>query len=149
MSSTTDRLRTDAWLLRGISSIPGELRLAAGTLSFTCRGTGSAWPFQLRKLAHAVHQPQLHATLEQGKSFELFRWPVNELTAAQPWYYFGGGLLLRHEGVTLRFSFGEPASNSDGIGSAADQLSEVRSMRRVGALWVSALASVAAQTGPD
>lgn len=138
-----DRLTSDAWLLRGISSIPGELRLAAGVLSFTCAGTGSAWSFQLRKLGHVVRQPQLANTLEAGQRVEVFRWPANAITATQPWYYFGGGIVLRHQGITLRFSFGEPASSSDGIAAATAELREVRTMRQRGALWVKVLANAA------
>lgn len=133
-------LHTDAWLLRGISSIPGTLRLAAGMLSFTCTGAGSAWPFQLRRLGHVVQQPQLAAILEHGASFEVFRWPVERIVAVQPWYYVGGGLVLRHEGIVLRFSFGRPASSGDGIAAATAQLHEVGTMRRRGTMWMDALA---------
>ena len=43
-------IRTEAWLLRGISSLPGMLELADGNLSFTAFGSGNFWGFQLRKL---------------------------------------------------------------------------------------------------
>lgn len=135
------QLDTDAWLLRGISSIPGELRLAAGVLSFTCTGAGSAWPSQLRKLGRAVHQPQLAAALESQTRLELFRWPVDGIVATVPWYYFGGGIVLRHQGITLRFSFGRPASSGDGISDASAEFHEVGVMRRRGKIWMDALAN--------
>lgn len=143
-----DRLHTDAWLLRGISSIPGELHLASGTLSFTCTGAGSAWPFQLRKLGRVIRSPELTTALEAGTPFELFRWPASTVAATQPWYYFGGGIVLRHDGITLRFSFGRPATHGDGVAAAADELHQVRAMRRRGALWVSALAHATANAAP-
>lgn len=143
------RLRTDAWLLRGVSSIPGELRLAAGTVSFTCSGTGSAWPFQLRRLGRALAQPTLAESLEAGRAFQLFRWPVAQVHATVPWYYFGGGIRLRHQGIELRFSFGRPASGSRSLAAAAAELEEVRSMRSRGRLWAKALAASASRGSGD
>lgn len=140
------RLRTDAWLLRGISSIPGELRLSAGTLTFTCSGTGSAWPFQLRALGRVMGRPSLAESLEDGQPFQLFRWPVDQVHAAVPWYYFGGGIKLRHQGIRLRFSFGRPASNGRNLAAAAAELREVGDMRRRGRLWQQALSSAASRS---
>ncbi len=77
-------LRTDAWLLRGMSSIPGELRLSAGTLSFVCSGTGSAWPFRLRKLARALRDPSLVNVLQEGPPAPLFQWPGAMNTRLMP-----------------------------------------------------------------
>ena len=134
-----NHLRTDAWLLRGISSIPGELQLAAGTLSFTCSGTGSAWPFQLRTLGKTMKQPSLVEALEEGKQFQLFQWPADQVQAYLPWYYFGGGIKLRHRGIHLRFSFGRPASSGYVLASAAAELNEVGTMRSRGKLWAAAL----------
>jgi len=37
------QLTTEAWLYRGISTIPGQLSLSAGRLSFVAVGTGTAW----------------------------------------------------------------------------------------------------------
>jgi hypothetical protein len=70
------RLRTDAWLLRGVSSIPGELRLAAGTSSFTSSGTGSAWPLQRRRLGRALAQPTL---AESAEASGIGRHPPEEV----------------------------------------------------------------------
>lgn len=133
------RLNTPAWLLRGISSIPGELRLSSGKLSFVCLGTGSAWPFQLRKLGRALGQESLAQSLEKGKPFQLFLWPADQVQATLPWYYFGGGIKLQHQGVQLRFSFGRPSTGSHNIAAAAAELKEIGTMRNRGKLWAKAL----------
>jgi hypothetical protein len=133
-------LRTDAWLLRGIGSIPGELKLTSGTLAFEAFGTGSAWPFQLRKLQHLLSQPQLAQSLEQGNSIQLFSWPARDVSCVLPWYYFGGGMKLQHDGVELRFSFGRPSSGGQSLAQAGTELQEVGTMRARGKLWAAALA---------
>jgi hypothetical protein len=139
------RLRTDAWLLRGISSIPGELRLANGNLSFTCSAYGSAWPFQLRKLGQLLNQPTLAKALEEGKTFLLFQWPVEQVQSTVPWYYFGGGIKLRHHNIRFRFSFGRPTSGGHILASAAADLKELGAMRSRGKLWSKALATAASR----
>lgn len=133
-------LRTEAWLLRGISSVPGALRLKGGMLSFVASGTGSAWPWQLRKLAVLLGKPGLAESIDAGKPVVLFEWPVAEVDVATPWYYFGGGIKLRHGGVALRLSFGRPAASSHTLGDAAVELNEVTAMRARGSLWVQAIA---------
>ena len=140
------RLRTDAWLLRGISSIPGELRLAGGKLSFTCSAFGSAWPFQLRKLGQLFDQPSLAKSLEEGKQFQLFQWCVEQVQSTVPWYYFGGGIKLRHQGIELRFSFGRPTSGGHNLAAAASDLKELGAMRGRGKLWSKALATAASRS---
>ena len=135
---TPPELRTDAWLLRGISGIPGELRLRAGTLSFTAHGAGSAWPRQLHKLAALLDRPPFNAALDAGTPVELFAWPVAEICVSQPWYYFGGGIKLRHRGAGLRMSFGRPVARH-APGRAFADLREVVTMRARGRLWAAAL----------
>jgi hypothetical protein len=136
-----NRLRTEAWLLRGISALPGELRLNSGKLSFIISGTGSAWPFQLRKLGALLNQPALAKAVEEGRSFQLFEWDAHQVQVSTPWYYFGGGIKLKHYATRLRFSFGRPASNSRGLAGAAAELKEVGVMRSRGKLWAKALAN--------
>ncbi len=140
------RLRTDAWLLRGISSIPGELRLANGRLSFTSSAFGSAWPFQLRKLGRLLDQPSLAKSLEEGKTFQLFQWSADQVQSTVPWYYFGGGIKLRHQGIHLRFSFGRPTSGGHNLATAVADLKELGTMRSRGKLWSKALANAASRT---
>ncbi len=151
-----DALRSDAWLLRGISSIPGELKLREGRLSFRAEYFGNAWPFQTRRLERLLDRPGLAASLERGEARVLFDWPLDELTVWCPWYYFGGGLKLRRAGVTLRLSLGQPANTEANLGSsgtplalgpAAENLGEVRRMRRQGKRWLAALAA-AKMPGP-
>jgi hypothetical protein len=143
------RLRTEAWLLRGISSLPGELRLASGNLSFTSSGTGSTWPFQLRKLGVVLAQPGLAKAVEEGKPFQFFVWPARDVEVVVPWYYFGGGMKLRYQGIELRFSFGRPASSRQGLASVAADLKEVGAMRGRGRLWAEALAKATARNTDD
>jgi hypothetical protein len=140
------RLRSDAWLLRGISSIPGELKLANGKLTFTCSTFGSAWPFQLRKLGQLLGQPSLAEALEEGNTVQVFQWRVEQVQSTVPWYYFGGGIKLRHQGIHLRFSFGRPTSGGHNLASAAADLKELGAMRSRGKLWSKALATAASRT---
>jgi hypothetical protein len=133
-------LRTDAWLLRGISSIPGELALRGGSLVFTAFNTGSAWPWQLRKLEREVGASGIAAKIDAGERTTVFRWPVAEVDSDCPWYYFGGGLRLRRGGVVLKFSFGRPANTrSNTLADLGDNLAELSSMRKRGRMWQSAL----------
>ncbi|MCA0374232.1 MAG: hypothetical protein LCH84_01100 [Gemmatimonadetes bacterium] len=134
-----ERLRTAAWLLRGISSIPGELRLERGVLVFTATGAGTLWPFQWRRLARALRRPTLSPPAHGETAVDLFAWPVEAVRVTAPWYWFGGGLVVRHEGIRLRISFGRPVAPAEGLGEAADQVREVRLMRQRGRQWVAAL----------
>jgi hypothetical protein len=88
-----------------------------------------------------MSRPSLAKALEEGNPFQLFQWPANQVQATLPWYYFGGGIKLRHQGIQLRFSFGRPASSSHGIAAAASELKEVGVMRSRGKLWSKALAA--------
>lgn len=137
---TTSELRTPAWLLRGISSLPGELRLRSATLSFVAHGSGSAWPGQLRTLASLLGTEPLGAALDAGRFVELFSWPVADITVSQPWYYVGGGIKVRREGIVLRISFGRQVGARGGPDRAVADLGEVATMRARGRLWASALA---------
>ena len=140
---TTPDLRTPAWLLRGISSVPGELRLSSATVSFVAHGSGSAWPGQLRTLASLLGRHSFGAELDAGRSAELFAWPAREVAVEQPWYYFGGGLRLRHRGVDLRISFGRPAGGARSPRQAMAEFREFAAMRARGKLWAAALANAA------
>ena len=139
-------LHSEAWLMRGISGIPGELRLSSQTLSFTATGTGSAWPFQLRKLAAQLHRPIPGEALERGQPVELFAWPVREIVSRAPWFYFGGGINLRRGRVVLRISFGKPVGVLGDPGNALTGLRDLGAMRALGGRWASALAE-ASQRG--
>ena len=152
------RLRTESWLLRGISSIPGELVLNAQSLSFIATNTGSAWPWQLRKLERLLGSKGIARAIDDGTRTTAFEWPVREVRAWCPWYYFGGGIKLQHEAVVLRFSFGAPGNMQlrprprDSVAvlqQVSDTIEEVRSMRSVGALWQAALERTAREDNPD
>jgi hypothetical protein len=147
-SNRPSRLRSEAWLLRGISSIPGELALKGETLSFTALNTGSAWPWQLRKLEREMAAPGIAETIDRGERTLVFSWPVREIEAWCPWFYFGGGIKLKRQGLGLRFSFGAPANTQsvqrrmDPIAAAENiggTLGQVQAMRSLGAMWQAAL----------
>ncbi len=142
-----NRLRTEAWLLRGISSIPGELLLQGGALKFIAQGTGSAWPWQIAKLERLLQASGYAIAAEAGKPFALFEWPVSEVEAVVPWYYFGGGIVLARNGRRLRFSFGSPASTNRSLASAFENIRKVGVMRSRGRLWSTAIAKASGKPG--
>ena len=133
--------RTEAWLLCGISSVPGELVLKSGVLSFVASDTGSAWPSQLRKLERRLGAPGLAAALSESASFTLFRWPVETVMHRTPWYYFGGGIKITGSSCTLAFSFGRPG-NESGDGD----ISSIGVMREHGKQWREALNEAASSS---
>ncbi len=82
-------LRTQAWLLLGlVSSIPGELILRDRAISFVTRGSGSAWPRQLRRLERMLAVPGLARQIEDEASTTVFQWRIDEVTVRLPWYYW-------------------------------------------------------------
>ena len=145
-------LSTEAWLLLGISSVPGNLMLSGGAIAFTATGTGSAWPWQLRSLGREMGESRLARVLDSGGRVVVFRWPIQELSFWVPWYYFGGGMKIRRGRQVLKLSFGRPVGTggltsdpSEGLRQAAANFKEVGLMRSTGALWVSALSAAAAK----
>lgn len=143
-------LCTEAWLLRGISSIPGALSLQRGLVTFTAHGAGSAWPWQLRKLERIMRAEGLATSIEAGEASVVFRWPVSDARFWIPWYYFGGGLILEHDGQRLRFSFGRPANTHVPVKDLANVVSNIREvthMRATGRAWLSALSRARVDMG--
>jgi hypothetical protein len=147
-SKAASNLQTKAWLLLGFSSLPGELSLRAGILSFVASNTGSAWPWQLRKLEKIVGSQGIAASVEQGKKTLLFQWPAKDLQHWFPWHYFGGGMKIKRQGQVLRFSFGTPANMrlrghgrdpESVIQDVSAGITDVQNMRAVGTMWRSAL----------
>lgn len=130
-------LSSPAWLLRGISSIPGELRLCDSRISFIAHGMGSAWDWQLEKLERVAGSPGFAKSLEDGSTASLFNESLTDIHVRSPWYYFSGGLVLQIRGVSYRLSFGKPASSSNDD----DELGTVSTMRQAGKMWLRALAS--------
>lgn len=132
-------MRTDAWLLRGISSIPGTLALVDDRLRFTASGHGSAWPFQLRTLERHAARPGLARRLDAGKTALVFDVPLGEVRdVAFPWYYFSGGVKMTVHGARYRFSFIRP-NGSLAPGGADYAESEMSRARRNGRAWQAAL----------
>lgn len=138
-------LRTEAWLLLGlVSSLPGELVLRDGAISFVAWGTGSAWPSQLRRLERLLGTPGIAKRIEDEDRTAVFRWPVGEVSIRMPWHYFGGGLKIRRDTAEVRISFGRPANTRGGVeagslGAAAENLREVAAMRDRGRMWIAAI----------
>ena len=130
-------LSSPAWLLRGISSIPGELRLSDSRISFIAHDAGSAWDWQLRELERVAGNPGFARSLKDGSTVALFNESLADIQVRSPWYYFSGGLVLQIRGESYRLSFGKPAraSNDD------DELATVSTMRQAGKRWLHALTS--------
>ena len=154
MNSTT-RLRSTAWLLRGISSVPGQLELARGRLSFTSTGTGTAWPWQLRKLERDVGKPGLATRIDSGQASPVFDAPLDGVLVTFPWYYFSGGLKVRVGTTPLRFSLGTPPNTRmpvdrsdplEAIPRAIEEMRDIGSMRAAGKAWKMALLSATRET---
>ena len=131
----SNTLCTPAWLLRGISSIPGRLRLRDSRLSFVADGVGSAWDWQLEKLERAAGSAGFTEALKGGRSATLFDEPMPGIGVRSPWYYFAGGLVLRVGGQRYRVSFGKPVGPARGD----DELATLISMRQAGKRWLHAL----------
>ena len=132
----TKALSSPAWLLRGISSIPGELRLSGSRICFNAYERGSAWDWQLKKLERVAGKPGFVKSLKSGSTTLLFNEPLKDIQVHSPWYYFSGGLVLQIRGESYRLSFGRPArSSSDG-----DEMGTVFTMRHLGKKWLHALA---------
>lgn len=120
-----------AWLLRGISSVPGELRLRGSQLSFVAQERGSAWDWQLKKLQRNSRDADFADKLRSGNHATLFNEPLAAVTVRFPWYYFSGGLVVMVRRQVYRLSFGQAASSS----MASNELEAVSTMRRVGKRW--------------
>jgi|SRR5687767_1462971 len=133
------RLRSEAWLLRGISSVPGHLALTPDRLTFIADGPGTAWRWQLRKLERHLRTPGLAARIDAAKTILVLDAPLAELSVTFPWYYFSGGLKVGYRDASLRFSFGRPPNTAEGRRGVAAGLHEITSMRSVGKAWSAAL----------
>lgn len=118
-----------AWLLRGISSVPGQLVLDSGFLSFSTNCPGSAWPWQLRKLERQLGTEGVAQALLAGEQCSVFRWQMGSFAWRSPWYVFGGGINLTRNGQKLRIGFGDQTSG----------VNDVNAMRKLGQAWLEAL----------
>lgn len=138
------KFKSMAWLLRGISSIPGELKLADGRLSFKAFGFGTFWRFQLDRLEQETGQPSLAERLDNGETAMVFHFPVSDVDVRFPWYYFSGGLVITVESIKYKFSFGRPANTgttalNKNVLQAMNELREAGNMRQTGKAWRKAL----------
>lgn len=140
-------MHSDAWLLRGVSSIPGRLLLEHGHIRFVVSSSGTAWPWQLRKLARQLATTWPGDGDGRARDAELFRWPLDGVRAWAPRYYFSGGIRLAHAGRVLRFSFGRPV-DAEARGEELDVYREVDRMRATGLQWRATLSQAGVQCGP-
>ncbi len=129
-------MSSPAWMLRGISAIPGALELRGSVLSFVAHDTGTAWDWQLRKLERQAGRAGIMDALKDDRPAVLFREARTDIRVRCPWYYFSGGIVVQIGRQTYRLSFGRPARSS---GSEEDELQSVSHMRRVGKQWLRAL----------
>ena len=128
-------MSSKAWLLRGISSIPGELTLTDSLLSFTAENTGTAWDWQLKRLEHASGSAGFMNALQRGRRAVLFSESLADVRVRSPWYYFSGGVVLEIRQQKYRLSFGQPVGSS----AEEDELQTITTMRRAGKQWLRAL----------
>lgn len=133
------KLSHEAWLLRGISSIPGQLTLAKGKLTFTTASSGSAWSWQLKRLERDAKKPGLAAALQEGEEVVVFDFAVTDIKVVFPWYYFSGGLQIKAGGVSYNFSFARPANENRSDADAFAGAAEIPEIRRKGKAWKAAL----------
>ena len=109
-------MRTDAWLLQGLTrSWPGQLRLSGRRLSF------------------------LGA---DGRC--VFSEPLDRVQVRFPWFYFSGGLVVQTPDARHRISFGAPAQaqRSKSLRAAVGEIRNIVHMRRIGRLWMRTLADL-------
>jgi hypothetical protein len=99
LSSEAWLLRSPEWLITGVGSVPGELKLADGRLSFTAFGRGNLGRRQLNKLEGDAHQPGLADRMNGGENSVVFELPITEVEVEFPWHYFECGLRVRVENV--------------------------------------------------
>lgn len=148
-------MQSPAWLLRGVDNLPGEMKLAAGRLSFTAHGRGSLGKSQLEKLARDAKRPDLVESMRSTGQGVVFDLPLAEATVSFPWYYFSGGCKVRVDGFQHKISFGEPTEGAsrldspedlaffvglhDAAGQAGGDLREAGHMRASGKAWKSRL----------
>lgn len=145
------RFDSPVWLLRGISSLPGQMDLVDGWLSLRLLGEGNAWDWQLRKLARLTADSDLIDRLLDGQRPLVFRERLENLSIDWPWYYFRGGLVVTAGEARWRISFGPPVGNvgNRSLESALDNLNTVVSMRAIGKRWLQAIESACRPLEPD
>lgn len=139
MAHFSTPLCTDAWLLRGINSMPGTLKLAGGRLSYTACGAGTFWRRQLRKLETEVGRAGLAKRLYENEKAIVFDVSLADVQEVHfPWFYFSGGVKLTLYGVRYRFGFEQPA-NTRVASEGGDLIGQIARARRLGKAWKAVL----------
>jgi hypothetical protein len=104
----TQNFSSEAWLCRGISTVPGELKLEDGRLSYTAFGFGTILWFQRGKLEREAHQPGLADRMRRGENSVVFDARMTDVETEFPWYD-PGGLRIRVGEAKYRIVFSESA----------------------------------------
>lgn len=135
----TKRLRSKAWLLRGVSSLPGILSLDGHRLTFTATVAGSFWRRQLQQLEQETKAAGLAERMLQGEHTVLLDAALADVRDVTfPWYYFTGGGKLSVRDVRYRFSFARPTSTRV-VYAVARLLQDIDEGRGQGRLWKAVL----------
>lgn len=135
MGSAPPSLCSVAWLLVGIRSIPGELRLQRGRLSFVAQGTGTALERQLLRFERHACSEDFSSRLKAGQRATLFDELLADVQVASPWHFFSGGMVVTTRCDSYRFAFGQPLPAWD----ACQDMKAAARMRRVGKQWIAML----------
>jgi hypothetical protein len=135
------QLSTEAWLIRGISHGPGELKLAYGRLSFTAYGSGILWKFQLNKLERDASRPGLADRMRSGENSVVFELPISDVEVDFPWYSVNSCLRVKAGGVRYLFTFSDPSSYQckHGIGGILKGCQAMVKCWPVGKAWKNVL----------
>lgn len=141
-----ERLRSVVWLLMGLTgSMPGQLRLVEGRVSFVAFSRGEMSDRHLAALEHDLERSGVIEGLRDGQAMTVFDVPLSDVTSVRfPWYYFGGGMKLMITDVPLRFSFIRPpntVATPDRHAHEAAGLTDVVGGKHVARAWRTALAT--------
>jgi hypothetical protein len=145
--STSEDVKTNAWLMRGIGNLAGELALKDSRLSFTTlAGYGQLLSYQLRCLEQETNQAGLEGKVNRGESTTVFDVALSGITATVfPWYYLSGGVQLTMGGITYKFLFAAPSNSKirteRDLSEAFGMLGEHLEGRRALKAWKAALSA--------
>ena len=135
----TIQLCTAAWLLRGISSIPGMMKFANNRLSYTAFSSGNFWDYQLRKLKVDAGREGLEKLLSNDEKTVIFDVPFSQVQDIHfPWYYFSAGVKLSLGGTGFRFGFDQPANTripTNLMDEFRESMKQISQGRQSGKAW--------------
>jgi hypothetical protein len=153
LAQRDDRLRSVGWLLMGLTgSMPGQLRLVKGMVSFVAFGRGEMSDRHIAALEQDLGRSGVEEALRAREPVTVFEVPLTEVTDVRfPWYYFGGGMKLTIAHVPLRFSFVRPSNTvpvPDRDAHEAAGITDVVGGKHVARAWRAALEPRVTQPTP-